>query len=84
MKIQIPNIFKELIALSTLVIGYGAFCGVWAFSLLLIVELLFGPLDQDGIVFQLTIVIGIMSYVLFIPSIARKLNDKWEMHKLKK
>ncbi|MDX1335515.1 MAG: hypothetical protein R3312_07000 [Gammaproteobacteria bacterium] len=81
---HIPNFFKESIVLSTLVIGYGAFCGVWAFSLLLIVELLFGPLEQDGIVFQLTIVIGIMSYVLFIPRVATKLNDMWEMHKLKK
>jgi hypothetical protein len=71
MNIRIPQPFKEIVMVSAMLIAYAAIGGIWAFALLLAVELLFGPLEQDGIVFQLTIIIGIMVYILFAPRIAR-------------
>lgn len=84
MNIRIQQPFKEIAVVYAMLIAYAAIGGIWTFTLLLAVVLLLGPLDQDGIVFQLTIVIGIMVYILFAPRIARKLNDMWEIHKLKK
>ena len=75
---------KELSLVFTLLITYGVIAGIWALVFLSLVNLVFGPFEQEGMVTQLTIIIGIMSYVLLAPRIAKKLSNKWEMHKLKK
>jgi uncharacterized BrkB/YihY/UPF0761 family membrane protein len=78
MRLNAYKPLKEIVLVLVVLIGFGALCGIWAYALLLFVELLFGPLDQDGVTIHIVLMSGVISFVLFALRVSKTLRRKVE------